>query len=176
LRKYCASSWLNSSFFKNYEATESTFHPGSIQGIHPFKEFLFFNGSVVVFFRLQPARKKEGQQKDAPQAVADLHPPFLDSLSQRTFHFFWDLANPDNGNVPDRWPTESFSSIAATGFGLTCYLIGVERGYITREQAADRVLRTLKFFWNSPKGGAKPDNWFSRLLLSFHRPGDRHSV
>ncbi|CAN5309170.1 glucoamylase family protein [soil metagenome] len=77
---------------------------------------------------------------------------FLDSLSKNTFHFFWDLANPENGMIPDRWPSPSFSSIASTGFGLTAYLIGTERGYITREQASKRVLLTLRFFKNAPKG------------------------
>ena len=77
---------------------------------------------------------------------------FLDSLSHRTFNFFWDLADSTNGNQPDRWPTRSFSSIAATGFGLTAYLVGVERGYVTRKDAAERVLKTLRFFSNSPKG------------------------
>src|SRR5882672_2772531 len=80
---------------------------------------------------------------------------FLDSLSHRTFNFFWDQADPTTGNQPDRWPTESFSSIAATGFGLTTYLVGVERGYITRKQAAARVVTTLKFFKNAPTGGGK---------------------
>jgi len=82
---------------------------------------------------------------------------FLDSLSHRTFNFFWDLADSITGNQPDRWPTKGFSSIAATGFGLTTYLIGVERGYITREQAAERVLKTLRFFTNSPKGNLMTD-------------------
>ena len=77
---------------------------------------------------------------------------FLDSLSRDTFNFFWDLAEPTNGNQPDRWPTPAFSSIAATGFGLTSYLVGVDRGYITREQAAQRVATTLKFFKNASQG------------------------
>ncbi|MFZ6013747.1 MAG: Tat pathway signal protein, partial [Bacteroidota bacterium] len=76
----------------------------------------------------------------------------LDSLSRHTFNWFWDLAGPENGQIPDRWPTENFSSIAATGFGLTTYLVGVERGYVTRQQAAERVLKTLKFLDNLPKG------------------------
>lgn len=78
--------------------------------------------------------------------------PFLDSLSRDTFFYFWDLANPGNGLVPDRWPSPSFSSIAATGFGLTAYLVGVERGYVPRDQAAERVLTTLKFFQRAPQG------------------------
>lgn len=76
---------------------------------------------------------------------------FLDSLQRDTFGFFWETANPQNGLVPDRAPTPSFSSIAAVGFGLTSYLVGVERGYITRAQAVERTLRTLRFFANAPQ-------------------------
>jgi len=77
---------------------------------------------------------------------------FFDSLSRNTFNFFWERADSVTGNQPDRWPSKSFSSIAATGFGLTSYLIGVNKGYISREQAAERVLRTLRFFNHSKKG------------------------
>ena len=80
---------------------------------------------------------------------------FLDTLQRRTFDFFWERTNPRNGLTPDRWPTKSFSSIAAVGFGLAAYPIGVERGYITRAQARDRVLATLKFFWHAPHDSAE---------------------
>jgi hypothetical protein len=79
---------------------------------------------------------------------------FLDTLQRRTFDFFWERSNRLNGLTPDRWPTKSFSSIAAVGFALSAYPIGVERGYITRAQARDRVLTTLKFFWQAPQGDA----------------------
>jgi hypothetical protein len=78
----------------------------------------------------------------------------LDSVQRRTFDFFWERTNPVNGLTPDRWPTPSFSSIAAVGFALTAYPIGVERGWITRDQAADRTLATLRFFWTAPQGPA----------------------
>src|SRR4029453_3576903 len=78
--------------------------------------------------------------------------PFLLELQERTFRFFWETANPENRLIPDRYPTPSCSSIAAVGFGLTTYPIGVERGYITREQARHRVLATLRFFANAPQG------------------------
>ncbi len=80
--------------------------------------------------------------------------PILNDLSERTFRFFWDTANPANGLVPDRFPTPSFSSIAAVGFGLTAYSIGVERGYVRRSAARARVLTTLRFFRNAPQGSA----------------------
>ncbi|GAB4027111.1 glucoamylase family protein [Spirosoma gilvum] len=76
---------------------------------------------------------------------------FLDSLEHDTFRYFWNTTNPENGLVPDRAPTRSFASIAAVGFGLTSYLVGVERGYITRAQAAERTLNTLRFFATAPQ-------------------------
>ncbi|HEX8255323.1 MAG TPA: glucoamylase family protein [Thermoanaerobaculia bacterium] len=78
----------------------------------------------------------------------------IEKIERDTFQWFWDTANPRNGLVPDRWPTKSFSSIASVGFGLTAYGIGAERGWITREQAAERVLTTLRFFLNAKSGDA----------------------
>jgi hypothetical protein len=76
---------------------------------------------------------------------------FLDEVEQRTFAFFWDLSDPVSGLTPDRWPTRSFSSVAAVGFALTAYPVGVERGYITRTQAVERVRNTLAFLWEAPQ-------------------------
>ncbi|MFN0151151.1 MAG: glucoamylase family protein [bacterium] len=76
---------------------------------------------------------------------------FLDTLEQRTFGFFWDLSDSATGLTPDRAPSESFASVGAVGFALTAYPIGVERGYITRAQARERVANTLQFFWDAPQ-------------------------
>jgi hypothetical protein len=78
----------------------------------------------------------------APSGVSDT--ALLDDVENRSFHYFWDLADPHTLLVPDRWPTPSFSSIAAVGFGLTAYGIGAERGYVTRAEAAERTLSTLR--------------------------------
>ncbi len=77
---------------------------------------------------------------------------FLDDVQARTFRWFWDVTNPRTGLTPDRWPTQSFSSIAAVGFALTAYPIGVERGYVSRGDAAARTLATLRFLWRAPQG------------------------
>ncbi len=76
---------------------------------------------------------------------------FIDTLEARTFGYFWELSDPRTGLTPDRFPTKSFVSVSATGFALTAYPIGVERGYITREAARRRVLDTLRFFWTAPQ-------------------------
>jgi hypothetical protein len=116
-------------------------------------------GAVVV-------RDSEGPKRGVVHSVfREARPvldPFLIELEERTFRFFWETANPKNGLIPDRYPTPSFSSIAAVGFGLTTYPIGVERGYITREAARQRVLATLRFFNDAPQGTA------SRGVSGYH--------
>ena len=121
------------------------------------KRLAFF--SVVFFALLFPLAPDYSYALDAQPArdIASSSPrpaldPFFDDLEQRTFQFFWDTANPENGLVPDKAPANSASSIAAVGFGLTAYPIGVERGYITRDQARQRVLTTLRFFRYAPQG------------------------
>jgi hypothetical protein len=88
-----------------------------------------------------PAGPAGGSQSEAA---------FLHDVQQRTFRFFWETTKRSNDLVPDRWPTPSFSSVAAVGFGLTAYVVGVERGWITRAEASERVLSTVRFFWKAP--------------------------
>jgi hypothetical protein len=76
----------------------------------------------------------------------------LDDLAERTFRYFWETAHPATGLAPDRYPTKSFSSIAAVGFALTAYPIGAERGWVSRAAARDRTLAVLRFLAHLPHG------------------------
>ncbi len=77
---------------------------------------------------------------------------FLDELQHRTFQFFWSFSPEKTGLMPDRAPGPSASSVAGIGFALTSYLVGVERGYVTRGEAAARTLATLRTLWQAPQG------------------------
>jgi hypothetical protein len=77
---------------------------------------------------------------------------FSEELTERTFRYFWDTTDTKRCLAPDRWPSNPFSSIAATGFALTAYGIGAERGYVTRAEAALRTRDCLRFYWNAPQG------------------------
>jgi hypothetical protein len=80
-------------------------------------------------------------------------PPLFDDIEKRTFDYFWETADPESGLIPDRYPyTEPFASVAAIGFGLTAYGIGVERHYVTRDQAVQRTLVTLRYLEGLPQG------------------------
>jgi hypothetical protein len=80
----------------------------------------------------------------------------LHDIQCRAFNYFLLETNRSNGLVIDKTADNWPASIAATGLGLTAYPVGVERGYISREDAAERTLTTLRFFWNSHQG-PEPD-------------------
>src|SRR5580658_3933797 len=80
----------------------------------------------------------------------------LDRLQRAAFGYFLTAFNPANGLVADTTRNGSPSSIAVVGFALSAYPVGVERGWMTREDAAARTLLTLRFFSNSVQSDA-PD-------------------
>jgi hypothetical protein len=91
------------------------------------------------------------------QASGLLTPPrrwdlFLDTVQARTLAFFLETADSTTGLTPDRWPSPSPASIAAVGFALTSYPVAVERGIISRAEAARRVRKTIGFLWALPQG------------------------
>jgi hypothetical protein len=76
----------------------------------------------------------------------------VEDLQRKTFDWFVHVTPRSNGLTPDRWPTKSFSSVAAVGFALTCWPVGVERGWMSREEARERTLTTIRFFHDLPQG------------------------
>ncbi len=77
----------------------------------------------------------------------------LGEIQSSIFTFFWNEASPVTGQVKDRAlatgnGTETMSSIAATGFGLTSLCIGDSRGYGKTSEITARVLATLQFIYN----------------------------
>ena len=76
---------------------------------------------------------------------------FLRENSRRAYDFFVDQADPGTGLVKDRarnfgpdTPEHTVASIAATGYALTAYALGVERGWMPRAEALERTNRVLK--------------------------------
>jgi hypothetical protein len=91
-----------------------------------------------------------------PDVATPLKPDertFLEDFAKRSSLYFWEQADPHTGIVLDRARNDgsragdNVGSLAATGFGLSALCIAANRGWITREQARVRVLKTLRYFW-----------------------------
>ncbi|MBI2262119.1 MAG: Tat pathway signal protein [Caulobacterales bacterium] len=112
----------------------------------------FLMGSTVAGVAALGLSGCAGVPGGAPRAGGPALDAEVEELQERTFRWFVDTTNRANGLTPDRWPKKSFASIAAVGFALTCWPIGVERGWMTREEARERTLITARFFHDAPQG------------------------
>ena len=99
--------------------------------------------------------------------TAQLHPsqrraqPYsdeqLEALQRNTFQYFWQETNPSNGLIADNTAAADVpASIAGVGMALSSYPVAVERAFVTRAQAVQRTLTTLRFFASAPQG-SMPD-------------------
>lgn len=68
----------------------------------------------------------------------------MDMVQKYTFRFFWEFADPKSGFAYERQPNTYEGKVitsGGTGFGIASIITGVERGWITREHAAKRLLK-----------------------------------
>jgi hypothetical protein len=92
---------------------------------------------------------------------------FLDTLQYKTFLYFINETNPENGLIKDRSADWSPASIAATGFGVAAWIIGTERGWMTRDEATNRILKLLHFLISSDQKGNANSTGYRGLYYHF---------
>jgi hypothetical protein len=78
----------------------------------------------------------------------------LDDVQRGAFNFLWAHCDPakgcTTGMVPDR-ATKPVVSVAGVGFQLSAIPVGVERGWITRDQGLQRTLLILRSLRDAPE-------------------------
>jgi len=100
----------------------------------------------------------------------------LDSIQYFTFQYFLQNYHPEWGIVPDRLAPGAPTNIAASGFALASFAVGVERNWITREHAAQITLNMLKFFANSKQSPEPVSSGYRGFYYRFlsMETGKRH--
>jgi len=76
---------------------------------------------------------------------------FLAYVEQQTFNYFWTEVNTNNGLILLR-SDEPQAAISAIGFGMSAICVGIDEGWITRDQGRARVLACLQTLYNAPQG------------------------
>jgi hypothetical protein len=77
----------------------------------------------------------------------------LDSIQYRTFLYFWDGAEPSSGLARERYHVDGIYPLddkhiitsGGSGFGLMALVVGMERGWISRQQGMERLERNIGF-------------------------------
>ena len=72
----------------------------------------------------------------------------LNLVQENTFKYFWDYAHPTSGMSRERISTPDIVTTGGTGFGVMAMISAVERGFITRQEAAVKVNQIASFLNN----------------------------
>ena len=146
----------------------------------------------ALFLSCSPGKK---MAKDAVRFSAEDEAMFTD-VQRTTFNYFWDGAEPNSGLARERYHMDNVypqnDKMVVTsgggGFGVMAILVGIERGFITREQGVERMERIVRFletadkfhgawphWWNGETGKVKPfgrkDNGGDLVETSFMLQG-----
>lgn len=69
----------------------------------------------------------------------------LTLVQQQTFRYFWDFAHQPSGMARERNTSGNLVTVGGSGFGLMAVIVGIERGFISREQGVERLEQVLTF-------------------------------
>jgi exo beta-1,2-glucooligosaccharide sophorohydrolase (non-reducing end) len=83
-------------------------------------------------------------------ATASTHPMTDDQLltmvQQASFRYYWEADEPHSGMTRESQPgNDDAIALGASGFGVMAIMVGAERGFITHQQAIDRLLQMTSF-------------------------------
>lgn len=70
----------------------------------------------------------------------------LTMVQEAQFRYYWEGAHPDAGLALEIQPgNPNQVALGASGFGLMALVVGIDRGFVTREQGVQRFLRIVRF-------------------------------
>lgn len=69
----------------------------------------------------------------------------LTLVQEQTFKYFWDFGHPVSGLNRERNTSYETVTSGGSGFGVMAILVGIERGFITRQEGIDRLEKIVHF-------------------------------
>ncbi len=69
----------------------------------------------------------------------------LDLVQHQSFKYFYDFAHPASGMVLERNTSGDIVTSGGSGFGLMALILGMERGFITRQEGLEQLERMVTF-------------------------------
>jgi len=134
-----------------------TFSPVGIQlpGFHRYEDFL---GKAGIQARYKVAAADWRYKQSAFSAVAGASTrelsddELLTTLQKACFEYYWEGADPNSGMARENIPGDDrVVATGASGFGIMALMVGVDRGFITREQGIERLTKIVDFLTHAQR-------------------------
>lgn len=85
----------------------------------------------------------------------------MDMVQRYTFRYFWDEGHPVSGMARERNNSGDIVTTGGSGFGIMGILVGIENGYITRSEGANRIVKIISFLQYAEKFHGVFPHWMN---------------
>ncbi|MBD8487443.1 Ig-like domain-containing protein [Echinicola sp. CAU 1574] len=85
----------------------------------------------------------------------------LTKVQAQTFRYFWDFAHETSGLARERNTSGNTVTIGGSGFGVMSLIVGVKRGFISRDQAVDRWSKIVDFLIDADRFHGVWPHWMN---------------
>ncbi len=127
------------------------YQPVGVQrfGVHRYSDFLG-DPHATASYQVSARTSSLAESPRTPAVTAKTHPMTDDELltmvEEASFRFYWDAAESNSGMALESQPgPDHLIATGASGFGILASVVAVDRHFISREQAVERMLRIARF-------------------------------
>lgn len=114
-------------------------------------------------------KKQENKISESKSTAINPDDPLLDTIQKQTFNYFWEGAEPHSGlarerlHMDDVYPTSPKNTVTTggSGFGMMALLVGIKRGYVTREEALSRFEKMVDFLEKADRFHGAWPHWLN---------------
>jgi hypothetical protein len=85
----------------------------------------------------------------------------LTLVQEQTFKYFWDFGHPVSGLSRERNTSGNTVTSGGSGFGLMVIIVGIERGFITRQEGIDRLRQIVDFIGTADRFNGVWSHWLN---------------
>ncbi len=101
-----------------------------------------------------------------PEQLTDVE--LMDKVQEQTFKYFWDFGHPVSGMARERSDPNAYGgespdivTSGGSGFGVMAIIVGVERNYISRADAINRLNTITDFILNGDRFHGALPHWYN---------------
>ncbi len=138
-------------YYKIYRSPDGkAYIPVGIQraDLSRFEDFVGENAAVS--YKISAVDVSDNESSPSEEVRATTHTMTDDGLltmvQEGCFRYYWEAGHPVAGMAIEILPgDENLVALGSSGFGIMALVVGVDRGFITREQGVERMLKITRF-------------------------------